>query len=124
MMKSSQIRHLLARIGLAIVLIVFGIWEIMNPLQWAAYLPGFLTNFSPTLLIYLHGTALIVIGIAVLVGFQLRIAAMLACLMLLGVIVSLITLTGYDDIVVRDVGTLFLALTLVFDEERFLTVTK
>lgn len=124
-MNKNQIRHLLTRIGISLVFIIFGIWEIMNPPYWAAFLPPFLGSFaSPFLLVTIHGAVMLILGIAILTGFYLRISAILAALMMLLIIVALFMLTGYDDLIARDSGLLFLALSIVFDETRYLTLTK
>lgn len=124
-MRLRQLRHLLMRIGISLVFLIFGIWEITSPAHWASYVPSFLTSTQNTLtLVRIHGSLLLIIGLAILTGTYLRIAASLGSIILLLIIVSLMIDTGYIEIVVRDVALLFLAVSVALDEERYLTLTK
>jgi uncharacterized membrane protein YphA (DoxX/SURF4 family) len=124
-MDTNKIRHLLGRIGVAMVFTIFGAWEIMKPAPWANYLPPFLATVgNPLTLITIHGAVMIIVGLAILTGFYLRIFAILAAIIILTIIITLIFLTGYADIVVRDTGLFFLVLSVAIDNERYLTLTK
>ncbi len=121
----NKIRHLLGRLGVALVLMTFGAWEILRPASWANYMPPFLGAVGSILtLVTIHGIVLMFVGLAVLLGVYLRLFAIAAVLLLLAIIVTLIWMAGYPDIVVRDTGILLLALTVVFDNERYLTLTR
>ena len=37
--KNDKIRHILTRLALAQVLIIFGIWEIVQPVYWNSFVP-------------------------------------------------------------------------------------
>ncbi|MDE1824908.1 MAG: DoxX family membrane protein [Candidatus Micrarchaeota archaeon] len=122
-MEARKIRHLLTRIGIGIVLVVFGAWEITNPAAWVGFLPPLFWS-NTTMIIVVHGVAMIAVGLAILTGFYLRIAAILSSIMLLAIIISLMVLTGYMDLVIRDTGLLLLSLSIIFDDVRYLTLTK
>ncbi len=121
----NRVRHLLGRAGLALVLMTFGAWEILRPASWANYMPPFLGAVGSIItLVAIHGIVLMLLGLAVLLGVYLRLSAIIASLLLLAIIATLIWMGGYPDIVVRDTGILFLALTVVSDNERYLTLTR
>jgi uncharacterized membrane protein YphA (DoxX/SURF4 family) len=125
LITTNQIRHILTRVGAALVFMTFGIWEITKPAPWANYIPAFLTGIGgPLILVTIHGAIMLVVGIAILTGFYLKPFAILGSLVLLFIIVSLLTLTGYNDIIVRDAGLLLFVASLIFDKERYLAVTK
>lgn len=119
----AKARHLLHRFGLASVLLAFGVWEIVNPNYWTAFVPEFTSNFAPAAtLVLFHGIALTVVGAAVFFGIYLQYAAALATLIMLEIIIGLLTSSGFSDILIRDIAIFFLALGLSFDRERFLTL--
>ena len=76
----------LIRVGLALVLLWFGIDEIANPKNWFGFIPSWLTT-SPTFnienLIILNGILEIIVGVLLLIGFYTRIVAFIAALHLL-----------------------------------------
>jgi len=113
------------RLSLAFVLIVFGIWEIIQPVYWNYYLPRFIGKLAnANILVVIHGFLILALGIAVLVGAYLRISSGLAALMILAILVELVASTGFTDIFVRDVTIFLLALALFFDETRYMHLTK
>lgn len=57
-------------------------------------------------------------------GFYLRIFSALAVLMLVLIIFSLMYLTGFIQIVIRDAAILLLACSIFFDDTRYLCITK
>lgn len=124
-MNTNKIRHLLGRMGVALVFVTFGVWEVMKPAPWANYLPPFLATLSnPLTLVTIHGIVMVIVGLAILTGIYLRMFAILAAIIMATIIATLMYLTGYADIAVRDTGLLFLILTIIFDNERYLTLTK
>ncbi|MDO8617846.1 MAG: DoxX family membrane protein [Candidatus Uhrbacteria bacterium] len=106
----SRLSTLLRRFGLAFVFVSFGIWELANPAYWAGFVPSFATHLiDPLILVRVHGAALILVGLAVLFGFLLRISAALAVIIMLEIVSSLWFQAGFTDIFARDVAILFLA---------------
>ncbi|MDE1767948.1 MAG: hypothetical protein KGH62_01125, partial [Candidatus Micrarchaeota archaeon] len=120
-MKNDQIRHMVARLSLAVVFVGIGIWEIAQPSYWAMYVPGFVSALIRTnTFVMLHGITLLVIGLAVVLGAYLRIASGLAVLIMLSIVVDLTVTFGFDDIVIRDLGILLIALALFFDDTNYM----
>ena len=123
-MKNDEIRHILARIAVAQVLIIFGIWEIVQPVYWNAFVPAFISDFiNINLFVQLHGIFIIMLGVAILFGIYLRISAALAVLTTIAVILFLLASSGFSDIIIRDLVIVFAAASLVFDDNRFMRVT-
>lgn len=124
-MKADDIRHILTRVGVAQVLIIFGIWEMIQPTYWNAFVPSFFSSFiNINLFVQLHGIFIIVLGIAILIGAYLRVSATLAALTTVAVIAFLFFSSGFSDIIIRDIVIVFASLALVFDNNRFLRATK
>ena len=101
------------RIGLALVLLWFGIDEIINPENWFGYIPSWLSYilpFSPYFFITLNGIFEIMMGVLLLIGSYTRIIAFIAALHLL----SITVVVGYNEIGVRDFGLTLMAVSLIF----------
>ena len=123
--KNDNIRHILTRLAVAQVLIIFGIWEIVQPVYWNSFVPAFVSSFmNINLFVQLHGTFILILGIAILIGAYLRISAALAVLTTLAVIVFLLISSGFSDIIIRDIVIVLAAASLVFDNTRYLRATK
>ena len=121
MMDKADARHVLMRIGLAFVFISIGIWEIVQPSYWGMYVPPFLSAIIATnTFLEIHGSVLVVVGIAILLGAYLRIASALAVVIMLSIVISLIYYFGFNDIMIRDVAILMLAAALFFDDTRYM----
>ena len=72
-------------------------------------MPGWFSSFLPVELftfIYLLGVFEIIVGGLVLIGLYTKISAIICAVFLLGIIASL----GFNDVMIRDAGLLFLAL--------------
>ena len=124
-MKKDNVRHILCRLALAQVLIIFGVWEIVQPVYWNAFVPNIFSSImSINLFVQLHGALILILGIAVLLGIYLRISAILAALTTLSVIIFLIVVSGFTDLVVRDIVIVLVAASLAFDDTDFMRVTK
>lgn len=124
-MDKNNIRHIVSRIALAVIFIGIGIWEIVQPQYWNAFVPAFLSSsISANLLVNVHGVILLIIGLAVLSGAYLRIAAILATLVMLEIIVLLVFESGFTDLLIRDTAVLLLAVALIFDDTNYLRLVK
>lgn len=109
--------HLILRIGVAIVLFWFGGAQLLSPENWIGYLPEWLVSISPVspeLIVLLNGGVEVVLGAFILLGIFLRISALIVALHLFGIAFSL----GNTPSGIRDVGLAFMALALVFKNER------
>ena len=101
------------RIGLALVLLWFGIDEVINPEYWFGYAPAWLSSILPFSLksfFILNGTFEIIMGTLLLVGIYTRIVAFIVALHLLSITLSI----GYNDVAVRDFGLTMMAVSLIF----------
>ncbi len=102
---------------LGFVVIWFGVNEIMEPERWAGYVPEFIKEAiaSAKMVNYMvlgHGVVLSASGLALVLGFRRRAAAFIIFLMLLGIVAALLQVSGLDEIAVRDIGLLGMALAL------------
>ena len=123
--KNDKIRHILTRLAVAQVLIIFGMWEIVQPVYWNSFVPTFVSSFmNINLFVQLHGIFILILGVAILIGAYLRISAALAALTTLAVIAFLLISSGFSDIIVRDVVIVLAAASLVFDDVKYLRATK
>ncbi|MDQ2636434.1 MAG: DoxX family membrane protein [Actinomycetota bacterium] len=109
---------LLLRVGFTVLPIVMGVDKFFNvlttsPANWEGYLAGWIADLSPlspahTMLVV--GVIEIVAGIAV--AIKPRYAAYIVAAWLAGIIVNLLTYSGFYDVALRDFGLLLAALTL------------
>ena len=104
----------LLRIGFAALPILFGLDKFFDVLvNWEIYLAPWINDIIPGTAaeaMYAVGVIEIVAGIAVAV--KPRYAAYVVAAWLGGIIVSLLTVSGYYDVALRDFGLLLGALTL------------
>lgn len=111
--RNQRYSTVIIRVGLALVLLWFGIDEIANPKNWLGYVPPWIAPspaFNIESLIILNGILEIMVGILLLIGFCTRIVAFIAALHLLFITI----MVGYNDIGVRDFGLLAMAISLIF----------
>mgnify|MGYP001595890635 FL=1 len=113
--KLSANYPLVMRLFLVFVFGWFGINEIINPRYWSGYIPEMIREFLPIPILPLvqgHGAILTFLAICFLFRFKLRYTGVLAILVLLSIIGGLLQTNGFDEIVVRDIGILGLALSV------------
>jgi hypothetical protein len=105
---------LLLRVGFAAAPILFGLDKFFDVMvNWEVYLAPWINDIIPGTgaeAMYAIGVVEIVAGIAVLV--KPRYGAYIVAAWLGGIILNLLTLSGYYDIALRDFGLLLGALTL------------
>jgi uncharacterized protein YjeT (DUF2065 family) len=92
--------------ALGFVFFVFGVWQILNPSYWSAYLPESFSFFSHEKFFRISGVFNFVVGLALIFNFYPSIFSFLAIFHLLGVI-SVIGI--FNETAIRDLGLLFLA---------------
>jgi uncharacterized membrane protein YphA (DoxX/SURF4 family) len=107
-----------ARVSLGLVLLWFGMHELVQPSQWTGYVP----IISPTshlalAMVLLHGWLLSVLGVALVLGVGTQVVAGVSALLLLEIVLSLSFTGGVSDIVARDLGVCGLAVA-VFASDR------
>ena len=105
---------LLLRIGFTVLPIVFGLDKFTNVLtKWEVYLAPWIVDMSP---ISAHHVMLVVGVIEIVAGVAVaikpRYAAYIVAAWLAGIIVNLLSYSGFYDVALRDVGLLLAALTL------------
>ncbi|MFB6158347.1 MAG: hypothetical protein ABEJ95_01660 [Candidatus Nanohalobium sp.] len=102
--------ELLTAVGLGTVFIVFGAWELSNPVYWQGYVPEILASFQPLLLVKAHGLVMLLAGIGINMPRARREFSIVSVLLMLEIVASLSIESGFSDILVRDIGLLFMAL--------------
>jgi uncharacterized protein YjeT (DUF2065 family) len=103
------------KFALGFVFLIFGIWQIIQPNYWTSYLPLWTKNFNQEILMRINGIFNLFVGISFTLGFYLLIFSGLAILHLIGVI---FTLGIFNDIAIRDIGLLILAIGIFLEEVR------
>lgn len=105
---------LLMRLAFTVAPIVFGLDKFFNVLvDWPIYLAPWINDIAPgsgQQFMYFVGATEIVAGI--LVALKPRYGAYVVAVWLGGIIINLVTLSGYYDVALRDVGLLLGALAL------------
>ena len=103
------------RFSLGFVFLWFGISEILNPRYWSGYVPQMAIELLPIPIlpfVQMHGAVLVFLAICLIFRFYLKYVGVLAILVLLSIIGGLISMNGFDEIVVRDIGLFGLALAI------------
>ncbi|MDB5188478.1 MAG: hypothetical protein JWM92_76 [Candidatus Nomurabacteria bacterium] len=91
------------RYGLSLVILWFGVQQLINNAQWIAYIPDSivtLTHVSASTLVTFNGLVEVVLGTLLLFGWQVRWVALLLALHLFDIMYTV----GYGEIGVRDFG--------------------
>jgi uncharacterized membrane protein YphA (DoxX/SURF4 family) len=91
------------RIGIALLLLWFGLMNIFKPGMLVGYLPTWFESVSPLApltFMVINGVFETLLAVLLFIGYFTRIAAFLAALHILGIGISL----GYSDIAIRDIG--------------------
>ncbi len=106
-------------IGLAFVFGYFGIDKFIHPLTWSGWIPAAfdgMLGMGKDQWLKIFGVIEIVIALGLLLPMFIlqRVAAGLAALHLFAVL----TQTGWNDIAVRDIGLVTIALALLLSDEQ------
>jgi uncharacterized membrane protein YphA (DoxX/SURF4 family) len=102
------------RVGFTVLPIVMGVDKFFNNLvDWEKYLAHWILNISPfTATGTMHLVGIIEIAAGILVAIKPRYFAYLVAAWLGGIILDLLTYSGFYDVALRDFGLLLAALTL------------
>jgi uncharacterized membrane protein YphA (DoxX/SURF4 family) len=102
------------RVGFTVLPIVMGIDKFFNNLvNWEQYLAHWIVNISPfTATGTMYVVGIVEIAAGVLVAIKPRYFAYLVAAWLAGIILDLLTYSGFYDVALRDFGLLLGALTL------------
>jgi uncharacterized membrane protein YphA (DoxX/SURF4 family) len=105
---------LLLRIAFTVAPIVFGIDKFFNILvDWEGYLAPWINDIIPgsaSTAMHLVGVVEIIAGIAV--ALKPRYGAYIVAAWLAGIVINLLTYSGFYDVALRDFGLMLAALTL------------
>lgn len=103
------------RIGIALVIMWFGFQQLLHPIVWTGFLPGFVKSLPLTSItfIYLNGWFEVVAGLLLILGLFTRVASLLLALHLLGIVFSL----GYGATAMRDLGLVIALVSIFFQGE-------
>jgi uncharacterized membrane protein YphA (DoxX/SURF4 family) len=105
---------LLLRIAFTVAPIVFGLDKFFNVLvDWEQYLAPWINDIVPgNASLAMHLVGVVEIAAGVFVALKPRYGAYVVAAWLAGIIVNLLTYSGYYDIALRDFGLMLGALTL------------
>lgn len=115
MKKFAAKYPLVMRLFLGFVLLWFGVQEILNPRYWSGYVPQMAIDVLPIPILPFvqgHGVVLAFLAVCFFFRFHLRYVGVIALLVLLSIIGGLISMNGFNEIVVRDIGIFGLALSI------------
>ena len=112
---TPNLTTLLLRIGLALTLGYAAVAALINPDEWAGYLPPLWDSYSSALL-FLKGLAICQLLLAVLLlsGVYLRYAAMLSAGIIAIIFVSNLSILS---VTFRDIGLIFASVALALSPE-------
>jgi uncharacterized membrane protein YphA (DoxX/SURF4 family) len=114
MAKTNKLQtvSLLLRLGLAFCFLYAAIFSFKNPQEWVSFVPKFTTGLvSADLSLKLISCIQIVLAVWLLWGKWLRYSALIAFLLLAGIVVFNLNLMV---ITFRDIGLAFMALALIY----------
>ncbi len=111
MNKYAYVAPIILRIGIAMVFIWFGYSQVTDQVQWTAYVPNSIIEISGMTaesLVLFNGIFEIIFGIALLVGFWTRTAALLLFIHM----IEITYIVGFDATGVRDFGLTIATLSI------------
>lgn len=112
---------IMLRAGFTLLPIVMGIDKFFNNLvNWEQYLAHWIWNISPWSAVHtMHVVGIIEIAAGVLVALKPRYFAYVVAAWLAGIVVDLLTYSGYYDIALRDGALMLTALSLARLASKF-----
>lgn len=114
-LTSADLPYVLPRVGIAVVFVGIGVWELFDPGYWAVYVPALLAHHSWTLrAVQVHGLVLTTTATAVLLPRYATRGAALAALLLAEVCLDILLSNGVTGILLRDLGLLAVAVGVVW----------
>ncbi len=112
---------LLLRLGFVVLPLLMGLDKFFNVMvDWPDYLAPWIVDVIPVS----AETAMLVVGVveilaAVMIAIRPRYAAYVVAAWLVGIILNLLTYSGFYDVALRDVGLLVAALTLALLARKY-----
>ena len=113
----------LLRYGMTAVILWFSLQQFLNAGQWTAYVPDSIVSMShmtAVTLVYFNAVFELVFGLALLIGWQTRISALLLSLHLF----DIMWVVGYGEIGVRDFGLAVATLVIFMNGPDLLCIQK
>lgn len=106
----KQYAPVVIRIGMSLVIIWFGVQQMIDAPSWLGFLPEWTASLpiSQMTFVYMNGIFEIIFGVSMALGMYTRIVALLLALHLFGITFSL----GYTALAVRDFGLSIATLTV------------
>lgn len=102
------------RIGLSLVILWFGVSQLLNPQQWIGFVPGWLENIAPLItFVYINAVFEIAFSLLILSNNFVKLSSILLSIHLVIIILEL----GYNGVAVRDVGIVVGFLSLIAMEK-------
>lgn len=113
---SKNLVSWLLRLGLAFVFLYASVSSFLKPYDWVGYIPVWIKEIiDGEILLKIHAIAEFILGVWLLSGKFIPLAAILSAASLLSIIIASF---GAMDIIFRDIGLLFAALALLFLHKR------
>ena len=117
--------YMILRIGFVLIPLIFGVDKFTNVLtNWEGYLAPWIVGLLP----FSAQTAMLIVGVVeivagILIAIKPRYAAYVVAFWLAGIIINLLSYSGFYDVALRDFGLLVAALALAqlartFDQGR------
>jgi len=101
--RMKKFAPVVLRIGISLVFLWFGSQQLLHTAQWTALIPQSVMDMShltAVTLVHINGAFEIVFALALIIGFHIRITALLLALHIL----DIIYVVGYGQTGVRDFG--------------------
>lgn len=109
------------RVLLGVVLAWFGYHELVRPGLWSGYVPVVSpTSTLASVAVLVHGWVLLMLAASLIAGVVPGAASAIASVLLVEIVVSLAVTRGLSDLVLRDVGVLGLAVSMMGARHRHL----
>ena len=105
-MTAKSFAPIVLRLGLAIVVMWFGLSELIHPMMWTSYIPTWvvtLTGIKVTSLVIINGSFEVLMALLLAFGIWTRWAALLLLLHMIGIVGDV----GLSAVGIRDVGLAF-----------------
>jgi uncharacterized membrane protein YphA (DoxX/SURF4 family) len=113
-MSLAKHSALVLRLGLAFVFGWFGIDKFLYVDNWLGWIPSWMTFVPPHPFLYALGVLEIVAALFLLGGKYLRVVSLACAALMAGIVFSF----GINDITVRDIGLIAMALALAMMPEN------
>lgn len=114
-MRQTLHSTFILRIGLGIVILWFGVSQLLTPSEWVSWVPAWTGTFglTPLTVVYLNGVFETIFGALLLLGIYVRFAAILLFLHLVVIIIEI----GMNSIGIRDFGLAAALLALAWSPD-------